>query len=138
MLRRARKRKDPQLWIEAKRLRNQCIRRLRDAKADFIKDNLENNMGNQKKFWKNIQDILPSKKRNGNQTLKLIDKTTCQQINEDNTASYINDFFVNIGPNLAKNCNSDWEFKGRDCGNQIQDIVTNIDEITKLCKKYQY
>ena len=51
---RAKRRKDPQLWNEAKRLRNNCIKRLREAKADYIKENLENNIGNQKKFWQNM------------------------------------------------------------------------------------
>ena len=36
-LRRAKKRKDPQLWKEAKRLRNNCIKRLRDARAEYIR-----------------------------------------------------------------------------------------------------
>ena len=60
LLKHARKRKDKQLWIKATRYRNHCVKRLRDAKADFIKHNLDNNMGDQKKFWKNIQDVLPS------------------------------------------------------------------------------
>ena len=33
----ARKRKDIQLWAEARRLRNQCVNRLRDVRAEFIK-----------------------------------------------------------------------------------------------------
>ena len=63
MLKRAKKRKDQQLWIEAKRLRNQCIRRLRNAKAEFIKDNLNNNIGDQKKFWKMIKKYYPQKSK---------------------------------------------------------------------------
>ena len=51
-LKRATKSKDPLLWAESKRLRNNCTKRLRDARADYIKDNLDNNTGNQKKFWK--------------------------------------------------------------------------------------
>ena len=134
MLKRARKRKDQQLWNEARIVRNHCIRRLRDAKAEFIKENLENNMSDQKKFWKNIQDVLPSNKKNGNATIKLVDKTSGQQINEKDTASYINDFFVNIGPNLAKNCNTDWKFRGKTCKNKIDNINTDTDEVIRLCK----
>ena len=134
ILRRARKRKDHQLWTEAKRIRNQCISRIRKAKADFIKENLNNNIGDQKKFWKNIQDVLPSKKNNGKISIKLTDKDSGQPILENNTASFINDFFVNIGPNLAKNCNTEWKFRGLDSVNYTDNIVTNDDEIIKLCK----
>ena len=66
--------------------------------------------------------------------MKLTDLNTGEQIPEENTASYINDFFVNIGPNLAKECNSGWNFRGKTCVNSIDDIVTNVDEIVKLCK----
>ena len=66
----AKKIKDPELWIEAKALRNRCTQRLRQAKADFISDNLNNNIGNQKKFWKNIQSLLPNKTP-GSQTFRL-------------------------------------------------------------------
>ena len=133
LLKRAKKRKDKQLWIEAKRLRNHCIRRLRVAKAEYIKENLDNNIGDQKKFWKNIQDVLPSKKKNGNSIIKLMDKNSGKQIEENDTATYINDFFVNIGPNLAKKCNTDWKFRGKTCKNIIESINTNVDEIIKLC-----
>ena len=62
-LKKAKNKKDPMLWTEAKRLRNSCTKRLREARAEYIKDNLENNMGNQKKFWKNIQNVIPSAKK---------------------------------------------------------------------------
>ena len=51
-LKRAKKSKDLRLWAEAKRLRNSCTKRLRDAQADFIKDDLNNNIGNQKNSGK--------------------------------------------------------------------------------------
>ena len=93
LLKRARKRKDPELWKEAKRLRNQCTARLRNARAEFVKENLNNNLGDQKKFWKNIQEIIPSKKKSQKNSIKLIDKNTGQQVPEDKTTSFINDFF---------------------------------------------
>ena len=82
-IKQAKKGNDPVLWGNAKRLRNTCTNRLRKARADFIKENLENNMGNSKKFWKNIQDVLPNKKgkskgsfdlqdKNGNNILQMI------------------------------------------------------------------
>ena len=119
----------------SKRIRNRCNKRIKNAKADFIKENLENNIGNQKKFWKTIQEVIPAKQSKGNKPMiKLIDKSSGNPVPEINTASFINDFFVNIGPNLAKNCNSQWSFDGIRNLNQIDDIVTNVDEVIKLCK----
>ena len=45
-------------WILAKRKRNDCLTRVRKAKADFVKSELDDS----KKFWKNIHNIIPSGK----------------------------------------------------------------------------
>ena len=133
-LKRAKSTKDPVLWNEAKRLRNNCTRRLRDARADYIKENLENNMGNQKKFWKNIQNVIPSSKKKNIGNFKLTDQVSGIDIDENDTAQYINDFFVNIGPNLASKCDQPWRFDGNPCPNNIDSIFTDVDEIIILCK----
>ena len=132
-LKRAKKSKDPNLWAEAKNIRNSCTRRLREARAEFISRNLENNLGNQKRFWKNIQDVLPnSKSKTGN--IKLENKALGTPIEEKDTARFINDFFVNIGPNLAKHCNEPWSYKGTHSQSEVSEIETNTEEIIKLCK----
>ena len=133
-LKRAKKKKDPQLWAEAKRLRNRCTKRLREARADYIKENLDDNMGNQKKFWKNIQNVIPSSKKKKIGILNLTDENTGQDVDEKDTAQFINDFFVNIGPNLAKKCNQPWSFDGMSCDQSIENIRTNLAEIINLCK----
>ena len=92
-LKRAKKSKNPVLWREAKRIRNNCTKRLRDARAEFMRHNLDNNLGNQKKFWRNIQDVLPNK-NSSSANIQLKDKNTNTLIEEKDTASYINDFFV--------------------------------------------
>ena len=43
----------------------------------------------------------------------------------ENTASYINDFFTKIGPDLAKNYNEEWKFYGNEVNEVIEDIVIN-------------
>ena len=58
----AKRRGDPELWKIAKTLRNRCTKRLRKARVDYIKENFDTNMGNSKKFWKNIQEVLPNRK----------------------------------------------------------------------------
>ena len=67
--------------------------------------------------------------------LKLIDENTGLEVNDDNTAKFINDFFVNIGPNLAKNCDQPWTFDGEPCAHSMDNITTDLDKIVKLCKE---
>ena len=86
----AKNKKDPILWAEAKRLRNNCTKRLRDARAEYIKENLDNNMGDQTKFWKNIQSVIPSAKMKKVGNFKLVDQDTGLDIEENATSRYIN------------------------------------------------
>ena len=96
----AKKRNDPELWKVAKTIRNRCTKRLRQARADFIKENLDNNMGNSKKFWKNIQEVLPNKKLKSNNTINLFDGEKNEIVDPNHVANYINTFFTGIGPKL--------------------------------------
>ena len=57
-----------------------------------------------------------------------------KQMNEDDTASFINDFFVNIGPSLATKCKSDWKFREANVEQRVDNLVTNDQKITKLCE----
>ena len=134
-MKQAKRGNDPQLWINAKRLRNTCTNRLRKARADFIKENLENNIGNSKKFWKNIQDVIPSKKNRSMGNFDLYDDTKKQKIMTEETADYINNFFVNIGPKLAERYDMNWDFDGTKSEVILDDIRTNLDEIIKLCRE---
>ena len=61
-MKQAKKREDPELWANAKILRNTCTNCPRKDRADYVKGNSDNNMGNSKEVWKNMQDVLPNKK----------------------------------------------------------------------------
>ena len=132
-IRQAKRGNDPLLWTNAKRLRNNCTKRLRKARADYIKENLENNIGNSKKFWKNIQDVLPNKKNRSMGNFDLYDDTNKQDIPTEETADYINNFFVNIGPKLAQRYDETWNYEGTRSETILDDIRTNLDEVIRLC-----
>ena len=132
-IKQAKKGNDPVLWRNAKQLRNTCTNRLRKARADYIKENLENNIGNSKKFWKNIQDVLPSKKGKAKGNFDLHDEND-KNIASERVADFINNFFVNIGPNLARGNDTEWEFNGNQSEVLLDDIKTNREEIIKICK----
>ena len=128
----AKKSKDSNLWKEAKRLRNACTNRLRKAKADFIKEQLIIHSKDQKKFWKHIQEVLPTNVRGG-RPISLVDNND-RIIETELVPDYINQFFTDIGPNLAKDCQMDWTFSGQVCDQILSNIVTTNEEIIEICK----
>ena len=91
-------------------------------------------MGNSKKFWKNIQSVIPN--RNGSKAaLDLIDKDTNTPVQSKNTANFINDYFINIGPKLARQYDTGWDYVGPQTDKRLTDIETNLEEIIDLCKE---
>ena len=132
-LKNAKKRKNVELWNEAKRLRNLCTNRLRKAKADYVKEQLESHSNDQKKFWKNIQEVIPNKPK-GAKPIILKDQQQGTQVEVNDTADYINKFFINIGPNLAQNCTYIWNYTGTTTDQNLSDINTTPEEIIEICK----
>ena len=90
----------------AKRLRNDVKDMIRNAKRNFIQDELENDVGSSKRFWEKINHILPA--RESGNTIRLIDQTSEQPVEDNMLPSYINSFFTDIGPNLANKFRDDW------------------------------
>ena len=120
--------------MTARRIRNQVGRDLENLRADFLKRQQENNTNDPKKFWKNITAIFPSKTgKSGSIWLK--DKVSKNDIVSENTANYINQFFTNIGPELAKQHNKGWEYYGETVQESIETFNTDFEEVLALCKK---
>ena len=57
-----------------------------------------------------------------------------QIIETENVADYINQFFTDIGPNLAKNSHMDWAYSGNECVGSLSDIETTTEEVVDICK----
>ena len=105
---------------------------MRKAKADFIKEQLITHSNDQKKFWKHIQDVLPTN-THSNKPISLLNDDE-QIIDTENISDYINQFFTDIGPNLAKNCDLDWVYSGNECVGSLSEIKTTREEIIDFCK----
>ena len=88
-----------------------------------------------KNSGKNIQEVLPNKKGKTKNVFELYDSLTNQDIPNENTADFINNYFVNIGPKLAKKYDIPWNFNGEKAEVVLDEIVTNLDEIIKLCQE---
>ena len=80
--------------------RNKVNRLLEKNEKDHIASLLEANKGNIKKTWKIIKNVINRKRQNKIQTRFKLDTNN---ITTDNTtiAEKFNDFYVNVGPNLA-------------------------------------
>ena len=68
---------------------------MRQAKADFVLDKLEQCKGDGAKFWKELKTIFPNGKRSSHVKINLIDNGVT--VEEGDTADFINQFFINVG-----------------------------------------
>lgn len=87
------------ILIEAKKLRTQSKQALRNARADFIKNNLSNNANNPKKMWSELNELI--KDKSGSSTIELKDRDG-NPIPNETVSTDINNFFASIGPTLAE------------------------------------
>ena len=120
-LRRAKRTDDPDDWTRARRLRNDCLQKVRNSKSAFIQNELNAHFDEPKKFWDTISTVLPANSK-GNSTIKLKDLSNNQCIDENATAEFINDFFSNIGVNLASKLTTPWSYKGDEYNHLMDDI----------------
>ena len=133
-LKKAKRTKNDQNWKTAKRLRNSCLTQVRKAKGDLIRSELDNNKSDSKKFRKKIHEIIPKNNKEKNK-IELGNQINSQDIPENKTSTFINNFFSTIGSNLAKNFNQEWDYSGTVANECMDNVVTNIDEITNICKE---
>ena len=99
-LKRARKSKNIEVKKHARSIRNLVNHYIKQARSEYLKEQLENLKDKPKKFWNIINDIInPNNKSN---TFKLTDdQGICMEDHE--AAETINNYFANIGKNLAEN-----------------------------------
>ena len=97
---RAKKSGSPQDLETARILRNRVKTIIRRAKSDFVQDYLENDIISLKKFWEKINLLMPT--NGSSNTIQLVDTTTNQPVPINDVPDFINNFFTEIGPELAK------------------------------------
>ena len=100
------KTKDPNDIKAAKILRNAVKNMVRVAKADFVQDYLDDEGTTSKKFWEKVQYVTNSGAHCPQ--INLINKLNGEPVPQIDTPEYINEFFTNIGPNLAEQFQNEW------------------------------
>ena len=86
-------------WDHAKQLRNWVNNAVKAAKADYVKNELENNKSDAKKFWKNIKNVLPDQDTGG---INIVNEVSKEALPLNDQAQVINEFFANIGLKLDR------------------------------------
>ena len=113
-------------WTEARTARNQCLRHVRQAKADFIKYELETNRTDSMTFWPN--------KSTTNNFFTLYDESN-SEISAEKTSSFINSFFATVGSNLAEKFSEDWVYHGDQQDLLLPEFEINFDLMIKFVKE---
>ena len=63
LMRKAKKSGNVEDWLAYKQSRNRCNNSMKKAKANFYKEQLNENSSNPKRFWESIKKVFPSKER---------------------------------------------------------------------------
>ena len=116
----------------ARRLRNECLKRVRNCKSEFIQSELITNQDDSKQFWNSIKTVIPDVKNNRNK-LFLIDSLTNNNVDPAEFPDFVNNFFADIGPNLAHTITGNWNYNGVISDIELHDIIVNEIELLKIC-----
>ena len=98
-------------WNIAKHLRNIANAGVRQAKATFVRKQLHDSAKDGAKFWRELKQIFPAtKSKTKSSKIQLVNNSTNLEVPENDTANYINDYFVNVG-NLPQKPNNTTNLK---------------------------
>ena len=112
LLTEAKKNHTPESWDNAQDARNLVSTMNKDAKRDFLTNEIENDH-EPSKFWKKLHSMFPDKPSHGKINLK--DQATDNMISEDAIANYANSFFTSVGSNFIHETGfkiEDWFYEG--------------------------
>ena len=100
------------------------------AKKNYFEDEYLASKGDPKRFWRNINSIIPNSKSKTSH-INLINENK-EDIDPDKVSDYINTFFTNIGPNLASKYSEKWRYYGLESDVIIEDVKFNKGDLLLL------
>lgn len=122
-LRAKRKDKSQTSREDFKKAKKECKKALNSAHYEYLQ------CTDTTKFWKRASHLFSSNKK---ETLYLIDKTDNTEIPTEKACEFINNYFSNIGINLARNLNDPWEFTGKATNIQIGNLTITPKEVARV------
>lgn len=90
-----------------KEKRNQIKRAVINAKRNYALLKISSNADNPRKYWAELNRIMPNGKSKKDKEIIRLNDDLNLPIEEDKISTYINQFFVNIGPTLASKITTD-------------------------------
>ena len=104
----AKESKSKEDWEILKQKKNKVKKPLAPAKENFLKEKLDKHEGNPRKFWRTINDISGlGKNKNGRKCTKV--KNEEEVLENLEAATFLNDFYINVGPSLAQKQIKKWD-----------------------------
>ena len=100
MKRKAARSKSADDWAQYKRMRNQINRQNIIERREHFRGSLTQESRNLKKLWKKLKELVPGKNDRSSRVQRL-QVSGKDETNARNIADHINEFFVNVGANLA-------------------------------------
>ena len=98
-------------WDAFKNKKNEVKKLLASAKENFVKNKLNETEGNPRKFWREINKISGlGKNKNKRKCTKIVDEKGDTHVKSD-AANFLNSYYVDVGPNLAKEHKKRWDEK---------------------------
>ena len=116
-------------WDSARIARNLVSTMVRDAKRDFLLNEIERDH-EPNKFWKRLQAMFPDKSCSGK--VNLINQETSETIEDQEIPDYANRFFTNIGSNLIRDTgfkSENWTYKGDEFPRMFKIREVAIEEV---------
>ena len=134
---RAKRLDTPESWETFRKKKNEVKKLLSTAKENYVKGKLNELEGNPRKFWRTLNDISGlGKNEKGRKCSKLTDENGNTYEKQD-AAEFLNNFYANVGPNLAEKHNNKWVKE--DCKINVSSSFTfqwvNENEVKRLIKE---
>ena len=124
-------------WAEFKRKKKEVTKILHNAKETYIKEQIDSQQNNPRKFWRNINSISGIGKTGKKASLtKIFDSENGTVLENQHAPDYMNDYYVNAGPTLAEKFDDKWNELDYNINTNSTfkfDFVTE-DQILKLIK----
>lgn len=97
----AKRSKDPDDWINARKARNHCNRAVGHARNEFVKAQLDVHSNDPRKFWKALESIW-SGEANRQSHINLSDPSTGILLDKAHVPEHFNQHLCNVGRNLSR------------------------------------
>ena len=123
-------------WLTYKTQRNRVKSLIKNGKEEFVKDQIDINSGNPKKFWHIINSTTGLGKEKANvHSISLVDKDGVIKQGL-HAVDYMNEYYTSAGFNLLNSFNNTWQANGNLLGEYPGFKFSDISEyeVTKLVK----